>query len=138
MSSQCLTGFVPIITVVAGIAVASPAPKEGGKLDSEHVSQLLADAKTQAFQLNVDASALESYTRSNLTWESHAAAVNGMKEHVKAAGRTLTKLEDSRNNASPWQATAIDRIKSLLEEMALNSRLVSFLSRRIPTPIRSR
>ena len=32
MSSQCLTGFVPIITVVAGIAVASPAPKEGGKL----------------------------------------------------------------------------------------------------------
>jgi hypothetical protein len=87
--------------------------------DSEQVNQLLSDAKAEAYQLSLDASTMESYTRSaTTTWQSHAVAVMQMKEHVNAAGRTLTKLDDARKSASPWQATAIDRIKPLLKEIA--------------------
>jgi hypothetical protein len=52
------------------------------------------------------------------------AAVDQMKEHINAAGRTLTKLEDARHTASPWQATAMDRVMPLLKEIASNAETV--------------
>ena len=69
----------------------SPALATADVPDSEQVSKLLSEAKTQAFQLREDASTMESYTRSNASWQSHSAAVDQMKEHINAAGRTLTK-----------------------------------------------
>jgi len=114
-----------ILTLLAaGAVVISPALAASYVQDSDHISQLLSDAKTQTFQLREDASTMESYTRSNLSWESHAAAVNGMKEHINEAGRTLAKLDEARKTASPWQATAIDRIKPLLKEIASNTETV--------------
>src|ERR1035441_5153384 len=99
-------------------SLMSPALATADVPDSEQVSKLLSEAKTQAFQLREDASTMESYTRSNASWQSHSAAVDQMKEHINAAGRTLTKLEDARHTASPWQATAMDRVKPLLKEIA--------------------
>jgi hypothetical protein len=110
--------------LVAGILVMSPALATANVPDSEQVSKLLSEAKTQAFQLMEDASTMESYTRSNASWQSHPAAVDQMKEHINAAGRTLTKLEDARHTASPWQATAMDRVKPLLKEIASNTETV--------------
>lgn len=112
-------GFT-MLALVAGIGTSTSFAK-GEVTDSEQVNQLLSDAKTQAFQLREDASTMETYTRSNVTWQSHAAAVSQMKEHINAAGRTLAKLDDARKTASPWQATAIDRIKPLLKEIATNT-----------------
>ena len=51
-------------------------------------------------------------------------AVDQMKERINAAGRTLTKLEDARHTASPWQATAMDRVMPLLKEIAANTETV--------------
>ena len=47
-----------------------------------------------------------------------------MKHHINDAGRTLTKLDEARGSASPWQATAIERIKPLLKEIAANTQNV--------------
>jgi hypothetical protein len=44
-----------------------------------------------------------------------------MKDHVNAVAGTLAKLDDARATAAPWQATAIDRIKPLLREIAANT-----------------
>ena len=85
--------------------------------DSEQVSKLLSEAKTMAFQLKEDAETMESYTRSNATWESHAVAINQVKERVNALGRQVTKLKDARNTASPWQKAAIDRINPFMDEL---------------------
>ena len=72
--------------LVAGAVVMSPALAASYVQDSDQVSKLLSDAKTQTFQLREDASTMESYTRSNLSWESHAAGVNEMKEHITRQG----------------------------------------------------
>jgi hypothetical protein len=70
-------------------------------------------------------------SRSNASWQSHSAAVDQIKEHINAAGRTLTKLEDARHTASPWQATAMDRVKPLLMEIASNTEtVIQFTSKR--------
>jgi hypothetical protein len=75
--------------------------------DSAQVSQLLSEAKAQAFQLKEDAATLQSFTGSNLGWQSHAAVVNQMKEHVNAWATSLPSWKKTAESASPWQQTAI-------------------------------
>ncbi len=103
--------------LLAGCLMALPAVKAADVPDSDQVSKLLSEAKTLAFQLKEDAATMESYTRSNVTSQSHAAAINQIKEHVNALGRQVTKLKDARTAASPWQKTAIDRINPFLDEL---------------------
>jgi len=95
----------------AGVANAAVVP------DSEHIAKLLAEAKTMAFQLKEDAVAMEGFTRMNVSWESHAVAINQIREHVNALEKHEAKLKDARSAAAPWQRTAIDRIVPYLDEL---------------------
>jgi len=108
-----------------GVSIGLSALKAAAPDDNvTHVSQLLSEAKTQAFQLNEDAGMMESFTYSELGWESHAAAITKIKDDVNAMGRTLTKLDEARTTALPWQKTPIDQITPLLKEMTLNTTAV--------------
>lgn len=119
MSKNHKIGSTAALTfLMAGVVVMPPVLKATDVPDSEQVSKLLSEAKTMAFQLREDAETMESYTRSNATWESHAIAINQVKEHVNALGRQVAKLKDAKNTASPWQKTAIDRINPFLDELA--------------------
>lgn len=105
-------GTLPILLAGwAGTANATVVP------DPEHVSKLLSEAKTMAFQLKDDAVAMEGFTRMNVSWESHAAAINVIKDHVNALEKQEAKLKEARGAAEPWQKTAIDRIVPYLDEL---------------------
>ncbi len=95
----------------AGTANAAVVP------DSEHVAKLLSEAKTMAFQIKEDAVAMEGFTRMNVSWESHAVAINQIREHVNALEKQEAKLRDARAEAAPWQKTAIDRIVPYVDEL---------------------
>ncbi len=101
-------GFFPVSSAVAAI----PVP------DSEHVNDLLSDAKTMAYRLKEDAGAMESYSRLNLSWQSHGNAITRIKEHINDLGSQVTKLKDAKDGASPWQKNAIDRITPVLQDLA--------------------
>ena len=107
-----------LVSLLTGFLGASSAINPTDFRDSEQVSKLLSEAKTMAFQLKEDAETMEGYTRSDATWESHAAAITQVKERVNALGRQVTKLKDARNTASPWQKAAIDRINPFMDELA--------------------
>lgn len=85
--------------------------------DSEHVAKLLSDAKTMAFQIKEDAVTMESFTRMNVSWETHAVTINQIRDHVNALEKHEAVLKDARGAASPWQKTAIDRIVPYLDEL---------------------
>lgn len=85
--------------------------------DSEQVLKLLSETKTMAFQLNEDAATMESYTRMNVSWESHKVAINQIMHHVNALRREVEKLNEVKATASPWQKAAIDRITPFLDEL---------------------
>ena len=85
------------------------------------VDQLLRQASAQAFQLRRDSATLESFTRSRVSWQSHAAQVNTIRTHVNQLGQTLSQLEAARDSAGKSQQTAIDRIRPVLEELASNT-----------------
>jgi len=104
--------------MLGAFLVPLPAVKAAVNPDSEQVSKLLSEAKTMAFQLKEDALTMESFTRMDVSWQSHAAAINQIKEHINALGKQVAKLKAAENTASPWQKTAIDRINPFLDEMS--------------------
>jgi hypothetical protein len=81
------------------------------------VNRLLSDAKVVAFELKEDAAIIESYARSSPGWESLASTVAQVKEHIGQARLQLTKLENARAGAWPWQIVAIDRIRPLFGQL---------------------
>ena len=85
------------------------------------VDQLLQQASAQASQLRRDSATLESFTRSNVSWRSHAAQINTIRTHVNQLGQTLSQLEAARDSAGKSQQAAIDRIRPVLEELASNT-----------------
>jgi hypothetical protein len=104
--------------LLTGFLMSSFALKAVGAPDSEQVSKLLSEAQTMSFQLKDDAATMESFSRMNVGWETHAAAINQVKDHVNALGKQAAKLQEAKATASPWQKAAIDRINPFLDELA--------------------
>lgn len=112
---------LPAAMMLAGwMALGAPA-RAAEAVGSDKVSAILSAAKMQAFQIKEDADQLEGYTHSNISWESHADAVNTMKENVNKMGKLLAELQENRKDAAPWQQTAIDRIVPVAKELAGNA-----------------
>lgn len=110
--------ITPLVLLLAGVGALSPALKAA---DEESVSKLLAQAKTQSYAISVDATQLDSYLRSNLSWQTHASELNRMKDDINATGKTVAALVNAKAQAVPWQATAIDRIIPYLKEIAADT-----------------
>jgi hypothetical protein len=118
MKQHCTVRIITLACLVAGIVGVSPALKAA---DEAGVSKLLADAKTQSYAVSVDASTLDSFLRSNISWQSHAAELNRMKDDINATAKTVTALVNAKAQAAPWQATAIDRIIPFMKEIAADT-----------------
>jgi len=86
--------------------------------DSKEVSTIFVDAKTEAVQLKQDAEEMNSFVHSGLSWQTHAAQLDQIKQHVNNTGEIVAKLNNARNAASPWQQQATDRIIPMLKELA--------------------
>ena len=106
-----------LVFLPAGLLLAFSGVKAAEVPDSEHVSKLLSEAKTLAFQVKEDAASMEAFTRMDLSWESHAIAITQIREHVNALGRQADKLREARPEASPWQRKAIDGIQPFIDEL---------------------
>ena len=113
MGTAVLIGMMFVL-----VATLLPAAE---KPESTEVAQMLQEAKEHAAELARDADELESLTRSDASWQSHAEKLEQIKEHVNAMGRLVPKLIASRDSASPWQQQAIDRMVPLLQELAANT-----------------
>jgi hypothetical protein len=109
--------------LLAGIAGIMPVLKAVDLTGPNSVSKMLSDAKTQSYQISVDAETLYAFVRQQpgLPWESHAAELNQMKENINLMGKTLTKLQNAKSQAAPWEAVAIDRIVPYLKEIAADT-----------------
>ncbi len=110
---------VPAILFALLFLVAGSSRTYAQTTDSAHINQLFADAQHYAGLAARDGEELESFTRSNLHWESHAQQLEIIREHVNHLGEIVQQLNEARDQGSPWQQTAIDRINPLMHEMAM-------------------
>lgn len=107
--------FALALILFAGIQRASAATPDSGQ-----IAQLLADAKTHAVQAQDDASTLEGYTRSRVSWKLHSYELDSMKRHVNEMGKIAAELQNLEPQASDWQKQAIHQVIPLLRDMAGN------------------
>jgi len=124
MNNHKRTAYPLILALlVAGYLTMSPAAKAADPSvgESDEVTKLLSDVEAEAHELERDAEGLHSFMRSSLSWQSHTAKISLVREHVNKAGRLMTKLNEARDTASPWQQKAIDSIQPLLKELADNT-----------------
>ena len=91
------------------------------KNENAEVSRLLQEARDKAAVLSRDADEMEALTRSEVSWQSHAAMLDTMKDDVNGLAKTVEKLEAMRDSASPWQQQAIDRMVPMMRELASNT-----------------
>ncbi|HKD01244.1 MAG TPA: hypothetical protein VKB77_02405 [Terriglobales bacterium] len=85
------------------------------------VTALFQQARSLAVQLNRDAATMESFTRSNLSWQTHSGQITTIREHINNAGSILSQMQAARGDAKPWHQDAIDGISPLLKQMASNT-----------------
>lgn len=113
------TPFGNTIVKIAILVLLLPAAKlVAQNPDSAALSKLMEQVKSHAALAQDDAATLERFTRSRLHWQTHATQINQMKEHVNNLLADASKLKTMRDEGSPWQQEAIDRISPLLPVIA--------------------
>jgi hypothetical protein len=111
-----------LLAAACFIVISPPGKASANTIeDSQEISKILSDAKSEAVELRDDAERMEAFTRSKLSWHSLAVKLDEIKEHVNKSGRLLAKLQDVRETGSLWQQQAIDHITPALTELAANT-----------------
>lgn len=110
-----LTLLLAVAVLVVGLTGASSLSR------AADATSLLEQSQASAAQLRRDAVEMETFTRSNMSWQSHAQQIDRIKEHVNRSGQILSQLHDARSEASHAQQEAIDWITPLLQEIASNT-----------------
>jgi hypothetical protein len=124
------TAYTSIVLSAFALSAISGSAVTTTTTDSEPVSNLLADIKTEAVVLSSDAGRMASFSRlTGLDWRSHAEVITRIKEHINEAGRLHAKLQELRGTAAPWQQMAIDRSLPMLKELADNTtKAINFIN----------
>jgi len=86
--------------------------------DSAAITKQLDEARSHSALARDDAALLDSYIRSRVSWQTHAARLQSMKEHVNNLINDYKQLGAMREEGSEWQKEGIDRIDPLLRSMA--------------------
>lgn len=98
--------------------VMAPMPGAAqSSTNAAYVSSLLAEAKTRAAELKQDTANMNSFVRSQTSWQTHAAQLDQIKQHVNKLGELVAKMNNAKATAAPWQQQLIDRITPLLTEL---------------------
>jgi hypothetical protein len=129
MKKRNLVRIVCLLTAagtMSGLMKAAPQEFESsavtvqpeGKYFEGDASALLREIRVTANQLAVDADLLESFTRGELSRQSHAYQVNRVKDHTNAIGEQLARIETIRPLMAPWQQRAADAIAPAAAKLA--------------------
>jgi hypothetical protein len=97
---------------------AEPIKHQDTPTDSTHnllvetqVSDRLRQIQSRAAELRLEAELLQAYSRgSGLSWETHAAKLSLVRDHINAIGRHLQYLQSVQGSSSPLQQAAINRM----------------------------
>lgn len=103
---------------VAALLLPLPSLAFAQAPDSPAITKAFADLKAHSLLAEDDAVTLESYTRSGVSWQSHAARLTTIKDHANNLISDFKTVDSMREEGSEWQRETIDRIKPLLNDMA--------------------
>jgi hypothetical protein len=105
--------------VAVALLSLAPAVSSAQSRDSEEFSGFLAQARTEALQLQRSAEEMNSFVHFRTNWNTEAAKIEEIKRQVNKLGELVTKMNNVEA-ASPWQRQAIRDVTPMVGEMAAN------------------
>ena len=122
--------------LIALLSLLLPARIFALRQESDQLAQVLGEARTEAGELARDADETESLIRSDVSWQTHASMLDGVKEHVNNMAQIVGKLTAERSSGSELQEQAVDRILPLLKQLATNTTAaINYLNQNKNRPI---
>jgi len=122
---------------------APPASADGDRAsaiaqnaDSRTISNLFAEIKDHVSLAEDDALRLEAYARLDISWHSHADRLMLAKEHANDLLRDCHEIARLRDQGSPRQQAAIDRLGPILKTMS--EQLTATIRQKIENPRNTR
>jgi hypothetical protein len=85
--------------------------------DSEEFSGFLAQAKSEAVQVQKIAEEMYSFRFGNVGWQIQAAKLDELKTHFNKLAGFVTKMNHAES-PSPWQQQAIRDVTPMVDELA--------------------
>jgi hypothetical protein len=87
--------------------------------DSPEFSGYLAQAKTEAVQVQQTAEEMYTFKYSKISWQTQAAKLEELKTHLNKLGEFVVTMNNVEE-PSPWQQVAIGDITPMVQELAAN------------------
>jgi len=112
-AKRAATGFLAI----AALAVAPAIASAGVVRDSEEFNGYLAQARSEAVQVQRAAEEMYTYKFSKVSWQTQAAKLDELKTHLNNLGEFVIKM-NKVEAPSPWQQMAISDVTPMVEELA--------------------
>ena len=104
---------VAVLSLVPAMASAQSAP------DSEAFFGFLAEAKSEAAQLQKSTEEMNSFAHYTTHWRTEAAKLEEIRTHVNKLGEFVAKMNNVEA-ASPWQRQAAADVAPMVDELAAN------------------
>lgn len=84
-------------------SIASPGSTGVDANASLRSTELLKDLQVVSSQLDQQAETLGTFaTRPQMSWQTHATYLTGVRDQINEAGVVLKEFEDMRHTVEPW------------------------------------
>jgi hypothetical protein len=89
--------------------------------ENPQLTQLLADANDEAFELARDATNTQMLIRTDENWVDHALMLTKVKGHVDNLALIIEKLNKAQNSGSELQKQAVEQMLPLVKQLSANT-----------------
>jgi hypothetical protein len=106
------------------------------KDENPQLTQLLADANDEAFELASDATNTQELISTDENWVNHALMLARVKGHVDNLSLIIEKLNKAQPSGSELQVQAVERMLPLVKQLSANTTAaINYLNQHKTRPI---
>jgi hypothetical protein len=122
MKIACRQNGPSVIVVLAILlTLLLPLIAYATKDENPELTQLLADANDEAFELARDATNTQMLIRTDENWVDHALMLAKVKGHVDNLALIIEKLNKGQKSGSELQEQAVEQMLPLVKQLSANT-----------------
>src|ERR1700722_8274228 len=110
-----------IAALIVLLPVLLPLIAYATKDENPELTQLLADANDEAFDLARDATNTQMLIRTDENWVDHALMLAKVKGHVDNLALIIEKLNKAQKSGSELQEQAVEQMLPLVKQLSANT-----------------
>jgi hypothetical protein len=116
-----LSGPSGVAVLISLLLFGLPLSASATRDTNQQLTQLLADASNEAFELANAADETETLIVSDANWVNHALMLARVKGHVDNMALIIEKLSKAQKSGSELQEQAVERMLPLVKELSANT-----------------